>query len=104
VEQAIEQRPGDDGGDLSRASTCSALVKAPSRYIMNKLQEHWSRSRCLHLVKATDVLGSQVEVERWLDRPTIGLDQRRPIDLLCTPAGIELLEEHLERLECGVYA
>jgi putative toxin-antitoxin system antitoxin component (TIGR02293 family) len=56
------------------------------------------------LAKATDVLGSQADAERWLERPAIGLDQRRPIDLLATPAGVELVEDYLERLEYGVYA
>ncbi|BCG83533.1 type II RES/Xre toxin-antitoxin system antitoxin [Mesorhizobium sp. 113-3-3] len=56
------------------------------------------------LAKATDVLGSQAEAEQWLERAAIGLDQRRPIDLLATPAGVELVEDYLERLEYGVYA
>jgi putative toxin-antitoxin system antitoxin component (TIGR02293 family) len=56
------------------------------------------------LAKATDVLGSQDEAEQWLERPAIGLDRRRPIDLLATPAGVELVEQHLTRLEYGVYA
>lgn len=56
------------------------------------------------LSKATDVLGSQAEAEQWLERPAIGLDQRRPIDLLGTPAGVELVEDYLQRLEYGVYA
>ncbi|KQU86239.1 antitoxin [Mesorhizobium sp. Root102] len=56
------------------------------------------------LAKATDVLGAQAEAEQWLERPAIGLDQRRPIDLLATPAGVELVEDYLERLEYGVYA
>lgn len=55
------------------------------------------------LTKATAVLGSQEEAEKWLDRPAIGLNQRRPIDLLATPAGVELVEDFLERLEYGVY-
>lgn len=55
------------------------------------------------LAKATAVLGSQEEAERWLERPAIGLDQRRPIDLLPTPAGVRLVEEFLGRLEYGVY-
>jgi putative toxin-antitoxin system antitoxin component (TIGR02293 family) len=55
------------------------------------------------LAKATAVFGSQEEAERWLERPAIGLDQRRPIDLLATPAGVELVETFLERLEYGVY-
>jgi putative toxin-antitoxin system antitoxin component (TIGR02293 family) len=56
------------------------------------------------LAKATAVLGSQEEAEQWLERPATGLDQRRPIDLLATPAGIELVEDFLQRLEYGVYA
>jgi putative toxin-antitoxin system antitoxin component (TIGR02293 family) len=55
------------------------------------------------LAKATAVLGSQEEAEKWLDRPALGLNQRRPIDLLATPAGVELIEDFLERLEYGVY-
>ena len=56
------------------------------------------------LAKATDIFGTQAEAEQWLERPAVGLDQRRPIDLLGTPAGIELVEDHLDRLEYGVYA
>jgi putative toxin-antitoxin system antitoxin component (TIGR02293 family) len=48
-------------------------------------------------------MGSQEAAEQWLERPAIGLDQRRPIDLLSTPAGVELVETFLERLEYGVY-
>lgn len=55
------------------------------------------------LAKATEVLGSQEEAEQWLQRPAIGLNQRRPIDLLTTPAGAELVETFLQRLEYGIY-
>ena len=55
------------------------------------------------LAKATHVLGSQDEAEQWLRRPAIGLDQRRPIDLLTTPAGVNLVEDYLGRLEYDVY-
>ncbi|WP_454652087.1 type II RES/Xre toxin-antitoxin system antitoxin [Bradyrhizobium liaoningense] len=56
------------------------------------------------LAKATAIFGSKDEAEQWLERPAIGLDQRKPIDLLATPAGVELVEELLARLEYGVYA
>lgn len=56
------------------------------------------------LARATAVFGSQREAEQWLERPATGLDQWRPIDLLATPAGVELVEEFLERLRYGVYA
>lgn len=55
------------------------------------------------LAKATEVLGSQEAAEQWLERPAVGLDQRRPIDLLQTPAGVELVEDFLTRLGYGVY-
>jgi putative toxin-antitoxin system antitoxin component (TIGR02293 family) len=56
------------------------------------------------LAKATTVFGSQEEAEQWLERPAIGLEQRRPIDLLATPAGVRIVEDFLVRLEYGVYA
>jgi putative toxin-antitoxin system antitoxin component (TIGR02293 family) len=56
------------------------------------------------LVRATAVLGSQEDAEQWLERPAIGLDQRRPIDLLATSAGTQIVEEFFQRLDYGVYA
>jgi putative toxin-antitoxin system antitoxin component (TIGR02293 family) len=55
------------------------------------------------LAKATEVLGSQEAAERWLEQPAIGLEQRRPIELLATPAGVRLIEDILGRMEYGVY-
>ena len=49
------------------------------------------------------MLGSRTEAEQWLERPAIGLNQRRPIDLLATTAGVEIVENYLERIEHGVY-
>ncbi len=56
------------------------------------------------LARASDLLGSQGEAERWLDSPAMALDGRRPLDLLATPAGVELVDDYLTRLEYGVYA
>jgi len=55
------------------------------------------------LARATALLGSQEEAEQWLERPATGLDRRRPIDLLQTPAGVELVQDFLTQLEYGVY-
>jgi putative toxin-antitoxin system antitoxin component (TIGR02293 family) len=55
------------------------------------------------LAKATRLFGSQEEAEQWLERPAIGLDQQRPVDLLTTPAGVKLVEDYLGRLEYDVY-
>jgi putative toxin-antitoxin system antitoxin component (TIGR02293 family) len=56
------------------------------------------------LARATTVFGSRTAAEQWLAEPATGLDQRRPIDLLSTPAGLELVEDFLGRIEYGVYA
>lgn len=56
------------------------------------------------LAKAITVFGSQEEAEQWLEKPAVGLNQHRPIDLLSTTAGTELVEQYLERIEFGVYA
>lgn len=55
------------------------------------------------LGRATEIMGSQQEAEQWLERPAIGLDERRPIDLLSTPAGVQSVEDYLTRIEYGVY-
>lgn len=55
------------------------------------------------LAKATEVFGSQERAEKWLEQPATGLERRRPIDLLTTPAGTEIVETFLGRLEHGVY-
>ena len=56
------------------------------------------------LAKATEVFGGQGEAERWMSRPAMGLDGQRPIDLLQTLQGAELVNEFLSRLEYGVYS
>ena len=55
------------------------------------------------LGRASDVFGSQAEAEAWMLRPAIGLDQRKPIDLLATSLGVEAIETYLTRIEYGVY-
>src|SRR5438067_1157876 len=52
---------------------------------------------------ASHFLEAQGEAEDWLKRPAMALDQRRPIELLATPAGIRLVEDLLGRIEYGVY-
>ncbi len=40
----------------------------------------WNFARIL--TKATSVLGSQAEAEKWMMQPAMGLENRRPIELL----------------------
>jgi len=55
------------------------------------------------LAHATRVFGSQEEAERWLKSKVSPLSGRRPIDLLSTPTGVEMVETLLTQLEYGVY-
>jgi putative toxin-antitoxin system antitoxin component (TIGR02293 family) len=52
---------------------------------------------------ATEIFGSLEEAEEWMERPAMALNARKPIDLLSTPAGVESVEDHLTRMEYGVY-
>ncbi|NJR44061.1 DUF2384 domain-containing protein [bacterium] len=54
--------------------------------------------------RAAEVLGSQESAERWLITPALGLDKRRPIDLLQSTDGTELVKTLLVRMDYGVYA
>jgi len=56
------------------------------------------------LAKATEVFGSKEAAEQWMSRPAIGLDRQRPIDLLLTVQGAELVSDFLTRVEYGVYS
>jgi putative toxin-antitoxin system antitoxin component (TIGR02293 family) len=55
------------------------------------------------LAQATEVFGSRSEAEKWLEQPAMAFEGRKPIDLLATSVGVELIEDHLTRLEYGVY-
>ena len=56
------------------------------------------------LAKAIGVFGSKEEAERWMEEPAIGLNRERPINLLSTTAGTELVDTYLDQIEYGVYA
>lgn len=56
------------------------------------------------LGRASEIFGTKEAAETWLNVPAIGLDQRRPIDLLSTAVGVEAVEDYLTRIEYGVYA
>ena len=55
------------------------------------------------LAKASEVFGSRAAAERWMTQPAMGLDGSRPLALLATVQGTELVTEFLGRLEAGVY-
>jgi putative toxin-antitoxin system antitoxin component (TIGR02293 family) len=54
--------------------------------------------------KAAEVFGSMEAAEIWMSKPAMGLDGHRPIDLLQTAQGAEIVNDFLTRLEYGVYS
>lgn len=56
------------------------------------------------LAKACDVFGSREKAEVWMNRRAIGLNGERPIEMLQTVHGIELVHDFLTRLEYCVYS
>ena len=55
------------------------------------------------LAKATALFGSQEVAEDWLTKPATALDRHTPLEMLDTPAGLEVVEDLLTRLDYGVY-
>ena len=53
------------------------------------------------MVQATRVLGSKAAAAEWLQSPAIGLNQRRPIDVMLTDP--QLVHDLLVRMDFGVY-
>jgi putative toxin-antitoxin system antitoxin component (TIGR02293 family) len=53
--------------------------------------------------QAADVFGSHAAAEHWLATPAIGLDQRRPVDLLQSAEGTDLVTALLTRIDHCVY-
>ena len=53
---------------------------------------------------AHEVLGSEEAANEWLDTEAIGLEFRKPIDLIITSPGAEAVKTLLQRMKYGVYA
>lgn len=87
---------------VSERSFARRKAAPKTRLPVNESERLWRFAEIL--AHATRVFGSQAEAERWFDRPAIGLDHRKPIDLLRTHPGARLVTVYLTRIEHGVYA
>ncbi|MGV3541092.1 MAG: type II toxin-antitoxin system Xre/ParS family antitoxin [Rufibacter sp.] len=47
------------------------------------------------------VFGEASAFRRWLEKPSYGLDDQIPLDLLETSGGIDLVMEEVDRIACG---
>lgn len=53
--------------------------------------------------RAVEVMGTPALAARWLESPALALNSRRPLDLMTTLQGAELVATVLDRLDYGVY-
>jgi putative toxin-antitoxin system antitoxin component (TIGR02293 family) len=83
--------------------TMQRIKAKPEKSLLNYEQSSRVWKFAEVLAQATEVFGSRSEAEKWLEQPVMALEGRKPIDLLATSVGVELVENHLTRLEYGVY-
>lgn len=79
-----------------------AEPRASARLDADQSARVWNLAEVL--TKAEEVLGSREDAEQWMADPAIGLSSRRPIDLLATAHGAELVKTLLDQMAHGVYA
>jgi putative toxin-antitoxin system antitoxin component (TIGR02293 family) len=53
--------------------------------------------------KAEDVFGSSELAVDWMLKPAMALEKRKPIELLKTSVGAQLVDDVIERIRFGVY-
>lgn len=74
---------------------------APPRLNIEQSNSCWRFARMF--AHAIDIMGSQEAAGAWMNKPVIGLINRKPIELLATAAGVDIVEEYLCRVEYGVH-
>lgn len=56
----------------------------------------------LHAIAAR-VFGSDEAASCWFEKPAIGLNRQRPVELLATKVGRDQVSIYLDQIEHGVY-
>jgi len=91
-----------DALDLA-SSTVRKFRKAPTAALPPPVRERISRLARV-TARAEVVFEDAAKARRWLWTEIRGLGMRRPIDLLSTDAGTEIVLQTLGRIEYGVYS
>jgi len=101
-----EIRPDEGIRALNISSRTWHRIKAQTEELSKPLDidqssRLWNMAEIL--AKAEELMGSREEAEQWLTRPAMALDSRRPIELMATPQGAEMVKTLLNQLDHGVY-
>ncbi len=103
----VDSAKGLDEDDIARVlgistRTLRRQVETPERPMpVDLASKAWLLAETL--AKAAEVFGGKDEAEDWMSSRALGLDNERPIDLLQTVQGAEVVGDFLGRLEYGVY-
>ena len=105
--ERIERLPGASARDMETALGMSVRTFHRRKGAAAKPLSPEQGSRAWKLAevvsRAADIFGSEDEARRWLVRPAMALDGRRPLDMLGTSAGEEMVDDLLTRMDHGVY-
>lgn len=82
--------------------------KTYSRYLENAKPLSAQQKDRINIVESIlrlgkRVLGSEIEVNRWLSRPVHSIENQRPIDLIVSESGRRRVENVLLQIEGGAY-
>lgn len=84
-----------------RRRRASATANSVARLTCKESDRLWRLAESL--AEAALVLGDVKSAEVWMTRPQLGLSVQRPVELLATSPGAQLVKAFLLRLEYGVY-
>lgn len=97
----------DSGFSIHRlASFLHTSLKTLQRYLKEHrlldaaAGEHLLRIRNVYEL-GREVFGSTAAFEQWLEKPSIGLHNQKPIELMPLPGGVQLIHEELLRTAWG---
>ena len=54
--------------------------------------------------KGEDIFGSRNKVNLWMETPNKALGQKKPVELLSSSYGVQMIHEVLGRIEHGIYS
>lgn len=84
------------------------VTRIASDKSMNAIQSPASTERLLEIamlyIRGIDVLETKENFRSWMTKPNLALGGIKPIDLLDTSLGIQLLNDELTRIEEGIFA
>jgi putative toxin-antitoxin system antitoxin component (TIGR02293 family) len=74
----------------------------PKKRLGSKSSAHTAKVESIYSM-AAEILGSHDAAVAWLNTESMGLQFSKPIDLISSTPGLQMVETLLQRLKFGVY-